>query len=96
MVTLLVLQELVMVVQEHMVEQWKQMKLLVQLVCIQELDCVDWVGMGVEDSEMGSEESEEMEIVVVHCPNTYTVMPKKPNRNWELRRSATAGQCIYA
>ena len=35
-------------------------------------------------------------VVVIHCPNAYTVMPKKPNRNRELRRSATAGKCIYA
>ena len=33
--------------------------------------------------------------VVIHCPNAYTVMLKKPNRNRELRRLATAGQCIY-
>ena len=35
-------------------------------------------------------------LVVIHCINTYTVMPKKPNRNRELRRLAIAGQCIYA
>ena len=34
--------------------------------------------------------------VVIHCPNAYTVMPKKPKGNRELRRSAIAGQCIYA
>ena len=37
-----------------------------------------------------------MMLVVINCPNAYTVMPKKPNRNWELQRLATAGQWIYA
>ena len=42
------------------------------------------------------EEEEEEEDVVIHCPNAYTVMLEKLNRNRELQRSATAGQCIYA
>ena len=40
--------------------------------------------------------TEHRDIVVIHCPNAYIVMPKKLNRNQKLRRSATAAQCIYA
>ena len=36
------------------------------------------------------------DIILLLIVQTHTVMPKKPNRNRELQRSAIAGQCIYA
>ena len=43
------LQELVKEVQENIMEQWKQTRLLAQLVHVQELDCAEWIG--AEDLE---------------------------------------------
>ena len=53
--------DLVSILQEHVVEQQKQARLLAQLVCIQEFNCAEWAGLEMEDLEMGSEESGETE-----------------------------------
>ena len=52
--------DLVSLLQEHIVEQWKQTRFLVWLVCIQEFDCVEWARPEMVDLETGSEESGEM------------------------------------
>ena len=54
------------------------------------------IKQGEDGVLLSKREGSDHDGVVVHCPNTYTVMLKKPNRNRELQRSAITGQCIYA
>ena len=51
--------DLISMLWEHVMEQWKQTMLLEQIAHIQELDHVDWIQMEMGNSETGSEDSEE-------------------------------------
>ena len=47
---------------DHVAEQWKQIVILVQIACVQELDQEDWAFDGSKGLETGMEGSEEEEM----------------------------------
>ena len=55
-------QDLISMLQEHIVEQWKQTVLLEWIAHVQELDHADWVQVEMENLETSLEENKEVEM----------------------------------